>query len=137
MVDGLEVQDRAEGRGIDMTLYWSIGEDGTCFACAATCAIQQLAGKPLDPKAAYSEFSEIVGENADIPASWGHDRSDLRSFERAVDTARMGQVRSLFSYMRAGRYEGDDPGFYLRTHDWERQLPIVREFIADLEAKGL
>jgi hypothetical protein len=136
MVDGLEEQDRAEGRGIDMTLYWSIGEDGTCFACAATCAIQQLAGKPLDPNAACKEFRD-KGENANIPAFWDHDRSDLRSFERAVDAARMGQVSSLFSYMRAGEYEGDDPEFYLRSHDWEQQLPMVRDFIADLEAKGL
>jgi hypothetical protein len=136
MVDGLEEQEKTNGRGIDMTLYWSIGEDGTCFACAATCAIQQLAGKPFDPKAAYSEFGD-KGENADIPASWGRDRSDLRSFERAVDAARMGQVGSLFSYMRAGEYEGDHPEFYLRTHDWEQQLPMVRDFIADLETKGL
>jgi hypothetical protein len=139
MVDGLEEQDRAEGRGVGMDTFWSVGKDATCFACAATCAIQSLAGKTLCPDAiGASPGAEGSNTAPGLPEFWGHRVSDISAFEDAIDIARMGAISDLLRYMKVARPLGlPDPTFWLQDCNWKEQIPEVKTFIEELKARGL
>jgi len=128
MVDGLREQSKREDFIIDMG--WFVGkEDGICCGCAATCALQRLAGV-----------------NFTIENSINANRFDLLqlkgaiSFESVIDDARQGYMSELFGFYGFDRDSNPDlpqnPNFDLETDNWEEQLPDVEAYIAELRAAG-
>lgn len=131
MVDGLLNQSKRTTFEIDMNGYG--GADKICYGCAATCTIQQLAGKNLIPRDILDCTSRAE--------SLGFDPRELGDFEIAINEARMGQLLHLFifynlHYKSKEKYKYDSH-FYLEDNDWREQLPQVITLIELLKSKGL
>lgn len=133
MMDGLIEQSKREDFEIDMHDFGR--SDGTkmCYGCAATCAIQKIAGKNLTVgNIAYS---------TDRAKYLGFRHNELRIFEDAIDQARKGDLYTLFEFFYSSDYLDDiniyQDRIYLRNaEDWEDKIPEIKRLIADLQKSG-
>ncbi len=135
MVEGLTNTD---GVGVAMGEFYSIGRLSArggemCFGCAATHTLRALTKKELPVD------GMLIGTTARCQF-WGFDDWDeVNRFEQAMDTARLGDLSELFGFL------GKDPSsavpfsdkFTLVDYNWERELPLVKALISDLQADGL
>ena len=129
MCDGLEKQDKREGFVIYMATF-GIADDEICFGCAATCAIQEIAGKDFTDKEI-----EHVYERA---AFLGFIFADLEFFENTIDELRNGEVKPFGKYFDIEKMP--TPERYLQclhTDDWKKYLPAYRAYQKQLEEAGL
>ncbi len=138
MVDGLREQSKSKYFRITMATFGH--SDGHfCFGCAATCTIQQIAGK-------HFEASDLINNN-DMDSSvfqranaLNFDVEQLRDFEDAIDSARKGRISRLFFFFGvpitrdSAKYHHR---FHLGTDDWKSELPKVEELIAELRENNL
>ena len=76
MIDGLKKQSQREGFEVCMGTYGEY-RTGICFACAATCALQELAGVDFT-----DDMISTVGSRAAVT---GFDPVELRKFELAMN----------------------------------------------------
>ena len=132
MVDGLR------SCGPNFVVYMnSFGhiENGICYGCAATCCIQKATGKQ------YADFLEkYPDENPEDYASfYGISVEEFSDFEGAMDLARRGFISSLLDYfdIDAGSHYQWDSRFKLDDGNWQTQLFLVDEVIADMKAAGI
>ena len=131
MVAGLLKQSQRADFIINMSTFGSENthDKRKCFGCAATCTIQQLAGKDLTPANISSEI-----KRAD---ALDFDYEDMESFEMAIESARHGGMWRLFKYFNMDCPEDlEEAGFNLNTSDWDRQIDDVRKFIDVLKREG-
>jgi hypothetical protein len=129
MVDGLIEQAQRSDFQIDMNTYGEYNnDDDICCGCAATCTVQKLLNKNLTKENINSDYhSEFYGIE------------DIKEFENVMDDARVGSLITLFDYFNLlDKFENDfDKRFCLRTDNWEKQIPKVKELIKELRDKGL
>jgi len=129
MVDGLRKQSKRKDFVINMSTYGeSRGE--ICFGCAATCAVQQISGINLTV-----EDIDVANQSLKL----GYDFDHLSAFEMSINAARLGDMYLLFLFFDlVWQYDFDyDERFFLKTENWEEQLPAVEALIAELKEKGL
>lgn len=130
MVDGLQRQSQRSDFKINMGTYGDEVQD-TCFGCAATCTIQELAGKNLTK----IDIGEIIARSIAL----GFDVDELREFEGCIDMARQGHLYSLFYFLGFGNvydYDRYDLRFFL-DHNWRDELQAVEQLIGELKKNGL
>lgn len=89
MLTGLKSQSERCDFKIDMTSFGH-SKDGVCFGCAATCAVQQLAGENFIP-----DFIGTMSTQADFLK---FDLYDMGAFETAIDELRKGIIYDLVRY---------------------------------------
>lgn len=130
MCDGLEAAYRRYGFRIDL---FTRGASSAkfCYAGAATCAIQEL----FEVQFGQEDIKRLA-RRASV-CSLGI--RDLGRFERAMQSARLGDLRLLYEYFDAEepqplRLVPKQPRrWYLNNDDWQRQLPAVRRYAAALQ----
>lgn len=133
MCDGLEKFDEAKGFVINMSTYGAVYKK-VCYGCAATCALQQLAGVVFTPSTIYDRHKAAGVVNGTALQA----KADAMEFERAMNSARRGALLDLWKFcgMRI-----DVPPHRrwrpLLNHTWRDELPRVRQFVAMLKAKGM
>jgi hypothetical protein len=136
MVDGLRNQSKRDGFVIDMNVFgdWrgSRTEDKTrliiCFGCAATCAVQEVFKiNYTDESIEYRDLRALV---------INCDATDLGIFEEAIDEARLGIMDKLFKYFGYSISVKEGVRFSLRNENWEKQIPLVEEYIKELISLG-
>jgi hypothetical protein len=129
MVDGLLEQSQRSDFQIYMNTYGEYDSyDDICHGCAVTCTVQKLLNKNLTEENIYSySHSEFFGID------------DIRIFESVMDDARMGYLVSLFEYFNLlDKYHHSfDKRFWLRTDNWQEEIPKVKELINELKEKNL
>lgn len=133
MVDGLNKQSKRQDFAVDMSTF-GMAENGICFGCAATCAVQELA---------QINLTEDCIENAyDRAATFNVTVYDLDTFEKAIDTFRRGNPYVLLAYY--GIVETGLEwmlhsycGLRLNTNDWKEKIPIVENYIKELKRLNL
>ena len=146
MLDGLRTQSKRKDFKIDMNSYgaFDIIKPATrnerkkiiCYGCAATCAIQQIAQKNLIPG--------MIGDY-DTRAQWlGFDEDELKQFEWALDSFRMGAFTKILNFF--GIYADETKQFFTDKYsnyfltsgtDWENYIGETENIIADLKERGL
>ena len=126
MCDGLLAQDKREDFKVDMSTFG--GTDGQiCFGCAATSAIQEIAGQNLTDS--NIKRRELIG----------FDLSELRVFESVIDFSRVGILTPLFGFcgvveVDCRRWEGL---WAMHSDNWKSCIPNVRKAIREMRAKGV
>lgn len=130
MVDGLLDAEKREDFKVNFGTFGAL-ENGVCFGCAATCAVQMLSGVSLDGSVIFER--SIRAKALDVVYD------DLICFEHAIDRAREGYLYQLFDYMGVDDEWMDEYNdrFYLYTNDWKGQIPEVEKLIIELESKNL
>lgn len=128
MCDGLEAQSKREGFKVNMDYFYK-HEAQTCFGCAATCFLQQVTNTDLPTNMGFSD-------SADRGVWLDLERMDMLTFEDIMDDVRCWEFWWLFGYFGFDFEpffklvntlpEWSDNEFFLRTTDWEEQLPKVR-----------
>lgn len=132
MVAGLlKMSQRADCR-IEMGTFGDF-ENGICYGCAATAAIQELCQIEFTPHQFMRERDRVE--------ALGVETSDLRAFEYAIDSARKGELMELFLYMGLQSKihhsnERHNMRFCLTNKNWQKALPDVNALIQDLETEG-
>ena len=136
MIDGLKFQSQRKDFRIDMSTFGDFSDLGNrgnpvCFGCAATCTVQQLS----EVNFTDSQINSLEERSRQTI----RDSDDLEGFEYAIDSARMGNLISIFNYMgdRDSHEFSDDDRWFLSTDDWQEQLPLVQDFVDMLKLKGL
>lgn len=93
MIKGLEKQSKRKDFKIDMGTFgdarWVTGNKQICFGCAATCTIQEIAKKKLDP----SNIAYLL----DRAKLLGFEEGELNQFESWVDLMRRGNDSSIYN----------------------------------------
>ena len=130
MVDGLKRQSERKDFKVAMDTFGHYSE-GTCYGCAATCTIQEIAKKDLNELS----LDETESRAQDLK----FDLKQLDRFESFIDDARIGNLENLFAFMKKNTLHKPsyDGRFYLNTNDWESQLPKVEKLIAELKEKNI
>lgn len=154
MVDGLKEQDEREDFEIDMDV-WGMVRNKMCFGCAATCAIQKIAGKNLNHDIPKEYMDKSTGE---IRAVHLHEEilglettQEATDFECAINNARKGKLPLLFKffdiypvdYMTYAKYKTltciyDDKNnlMSMETNNWRKFIPFVEKKIMQLQEAG-
>ncbi len=139
MCDGLEEQSQRPDFLVAMVTYGAASRTkDVCYGCAATCALQKLAGVDFRPDT-IDELSRyrVVRNSASgvIPTL-----EDLVAFEGTMDRARCGSLGPLWDFLEIIRpddaFADLDDCWYLTDSTWREQLPMVRAAIARLEEHG-
>lgn len=126
MIDGLRSHKGLKDFVIDM-LHFGRADDGdVCFGCAATCTLEQLAGRRFSPC--------DIGSVGDRAAYLNVDSRTLAEFEDVMDRFRCGEIHPLFHFCAVEDYPGVDAPWYLLTSDWEQELPLVEAYLEKLKA---
>jgi len=134
MVDGLRAVEKSKDFEIDMGWFYKPHSGGdVCFVCAATSALMQIEPLSKDNGRLWAP-SELSAIEAQLP-----HRAGITNFELAMNSARLGELQSLFS--STGLLKHFDESFNRRwmlgDSDWQKQLPIIEDTIAELEALDL
>lgn len=130
MVDGLRNHHKRIDFKVDMDTFgrplWNV-----CYGCAATCTIQQIAGKNLT--------TDFVGGTDRRAYQLNLDCNEMDYFEDAINSARSGSLRALFYFfdLQQNWNQSFDERFFLDNHNWFRKLHKVEELITELKMKGL
>lgn len=87
-LDGIKTQTQRPDFRLNMGTFGDYAPiTKTCYGCAATCAIQEIAGKNLDQNTIFN-----LGKRSD---ALGFDYKELEGFEGAIDCARNGVLLPL------------------------------------------
>jgi hypothetical protein len=152
MIDGLLKQSKRRDFVIDMGDYGSVeyrttksGKDKkVCVGCAATCAIQEVAGKNLSP----SKWLTFHGTDYEQGRQLGFSEYEVSSFENAIDKVRKMQLAGIFRFFNYERIphaaqkvifelaENSGTFFVLGTSNWKHQLPKVQILCNKLKELG-
>ncbi len=107
-------------------------EGSICYGCMATCTIQELANKDLLP--------ENIINGYDRANYLGFDSDQLRDFEWVIDDARSGKLAPLwlfyFSHDGGEFISQFESRWYMRTCNWEDEIPKVKRVIKELKEAG-
>lgn len=131
MADGLVNQSKREDFVIDMDTFGSVDEQNNiCYGCAATCAIQEIAGE---------NFDKDIFASPSRSRAIGLDRIELHDFEWCINTARQGILYSLFNFFDKPRLHKDDFDglFKLNSNDWQEHLTKVQLLIDELKSQDI
>jgi len=132
MVDGLNKQSqRSDFEVIMVTFGLWVRKKGVCFGCAATCTIQEIAGRNLDARS--------IGELEFRAFALGFEPADLERFEYAIDNLREGVPQTVFSYLGIDYPDElkkhDLPR--LNTTDWREGIGQYIAYANELKKSGL
>lgn len=130
MVRGLE----AERFHIDMGSYGHVAW-GTCFGCAATSAVLEIAVDRITPKDACSVWTSLSNK-------LGCSTDYLKSFEKSVDYIRSGTLRSynasterVYAGLPLIEYPENITLPALTSYSWKRDLETYRKLAEYQETK--
>lgn len=127
MIAGLREHRKWEQFRVDMDTFGEV-ENGVCFGCAATCTLQQLAGRQFDHDDLWSREYRAQRLHESLEA--------VRVFELAIDRFRNGVVDLLFDFFHVTEYpqpaEGEN--WELTTETWEAELPLVEAYLQKVRA---
>ncbi len=142
MCSGLERQSQREDFIVDMYTFGYSDKD-FCYGCAATCAVQEIAGKNLLP----SDFS--IGNDL---APWALtsrvlnlELQEVAEFEKAIDEARCGNLTWLFHFFGIKEYQDESIFEHewlegvaraMSTDNWRDLIPAYREIAKKLASEG-
>lgn len=88
-IQGVERLSQKQNYRVNMGTYGSV-VDGCCCGCAATAAIQELAGRDLD--------EESIGSLNKRARCLGFSSGELGAFEASLNDARLGRLWDLFYF---------------------------------------
>lgn len=139
MVDGLRDADNAPGQEINMQTFGNVNE-GVCYGCAATWALQRLMGGRLSD-AQVTALGWMDAAHLE-PLTWhGESIERIMDFERAIDHARMGCLLQLADFCALPQYQMLSPWancwYWGVGNHWQTELVLVEAAIREMEAKGL
>ena len=116
---------------------------GVCYGCAATCAIQQIAGKLFTPD--DLEYAYMVAKKA---TALDMNKEEMLAFETAIDQFRMGNIWFLLKFYGI-RAESSGinillpngskvmmGSWYMNTRDYKAQLLFIEEWNNQLKQAG-
>ena len=129
MIDGLNYQSKRKDFTLDMASYgYSVKE--VCFACAATCAVQELTQLDLNSKE-IAQDSQAVVLNV--------KESDLFYFEWAINLLRMGNLYGVFDYMKKGHLYKKTLYLLpaLGSLTWEEDIDAYQNYANKLKQKDI
>lgn len=134
MIEGLLQQSKRTDFYVAMESFGGFNGN-TCFGCAATCTVQQIAGENL-----YAGQHPVLPK--DRAKILGFKEMDLTIFEMAIDEFRRGNPGKLLAYFRVPFFQETKPvftllGFKLESRNWREQLDKVREYSEKLKALDL
>ena len=152
MVRGME--QLKDNPNFQFHIFYFGGKAGpVCVGCAATCALIELSGKPIDSDSwANNDYDAESYVSADYCAGrakfYGFDEEEVARFETAIDQARRGFqcLAVLFTFCGAlkalEQLWGEDfpqnlERFCIDGSDWEPEIPKVNALIEYLQTKGL
>ena len=133
---------------VTMRTYGEV-KNSLCYGCCATVALAEMFGKgrsvselmfgyvkaPADRlKCTNAPLSNFI----QLKPSSNQDSFpiDLRNLEAAVDNARLGNVSELIHFLTGEISESFNCRWKISNLNWEEQLPIVEETIAEMIAAG-
>ncbi len=136
MVDGLRAAAETPKQDICMKTFGHVDQEGVCYGCAATWALQNLAGKTLT-----AEQVELLGSTHELPTKdfYGVSGRRIYDFETAIDWARKGEIGELADFCHIARKTLAPwlTRWWLTTMNWRDELPAVEAAIAEMRAEGL
>jgi hypothetical protein len=98
-IKGLERLATKPGYCVNLHTYGR-AYDGICYGCAATAAIQEIAGKDLD--------ESNIGNTQDRAKALGLEERELMAFESAINLSRSGRINKLLIFCGLGVEENTD-----------------------------
>jgi hypothetical protein len=133
MIDGLREQSTRQNFRVDMHTFGEYSKNlGICYGCAATCAVQKLAGKNF-------EGSEI-DFHPESARYLNLDKTQMVRFESAIDDARKCILEALFEFYEIQDVPDEvvypESTWTLRNADWEMQLPRVQRYVDFIREQG-
>ena len=135
MCDGLREHSKRDDFAVRMGTYGD-AEGNICYGCAATCAVQQIAGVRFTPNTVPVDHWHDGFENH--AKACGILHADIREFEFAIDNAREGEMERLFSYFNVPVESRLGNGTWcMGTDNWPGEIRKVRHYIAKLQKLGL
>lgn len=143
MIDGLQAQsirpDFVISMGTFLSTSHNLSSKRVCCGCAATCAIQQIAGVNITIKQYEEHFAHCGNLWDKLSAMTGFDREDVRSFEDALDWVRCGEVETLFEWCgieTPRKYRGAQVTPEMTTENWPAVVSRLEAFASELERSG-
>ena len=130
MIDGLHYQSQRKDFKIAMKSFGDFNNNnGVCYGCAATCAVQKLSGVNFCDSSITGELTRAKFLDVNV--------HDLKDFEDAIDSARNGYLYELFVYMdqKESYDKSYDKDWELTTRDWGTELPKDQTFVNMLKSK--
>lgn len=143
MLDGLLKQSKRRNFKIEMATFGSTGlpSNNICYGCAATCTVQEIAGKNLTARMFLNshdadDWSVITAKHLSF------DIEQLEFFEYAINSFRTGSPGSILNFFSdAPNYEVWNKLYQLeinmQNNNWRDQIPKVIEAIKILESYNL
>ena len=124
-------------------------KNNLCYGCCATLTLVQMFGKGQSaseimlgyvnnqtdqPNSGYAHLADVV----ELEPSSGYNslRIKLLYLESAVEMARRGDVSSLIKFLTGESNKSFNDRWCLDNENWEEQLPVVNETIAEMIAAG-
>jgi hypothetical protein len=127
MIKGLKKARKRKRFEVRMTTYGSADiTRSICFGCAATVTLQEAAHRNFKPA--------NIWDGCRRAAFLGLDRSELGSFESALNSFRLGRPGCLFAFFG----EQTPPmlvDWALTDEDWEEELPKVKTYLKDVRRR--
>jgi|SRR5688572_1417577 len=151
MLDGLEKQSRRRVFKINMNTFGQVGSPALrgaenskiCYGCAATCAVQEIAGKNLTPSAFKNVDADDYSEGLNVRAKVSRiDAKELSDFEFAIDDFRRGGVSILLQFFN---FTSENPQYFelkyeilaldicMGSENWREEIPKVKQAIKILK----
>ena len=146
MVSGLLKSKDDPNFIVEMKAYGYVKKN-LCYGCCSTVTLAEMFGKGQLASELMFDIAKhqpslspgfCLSSVLQLEPSSGQDSLpiDLRSLERTVDSARKGGVSSLIAFF-TGEINGSfDYRWLLEDDNWEEQLPIVEETIAEMREVG-
>lgn len=135
MIDGLK--EEREGFEVNMETFGRAEQGGGiifCTGCAATRALEKLAGVAFKPSNIFSR--------EDRAEAAGFDYLDVDNFENAIDFLRMGNILNFQRHLNMvldASFNLPQPEVYfsLKSYNWRTELPKVEAYAELLRSQGL
>ena len=141
MIRGLQRQSERDTFCVAFQSFGSVLlDDNVCFGCAATCVIQEIAGKDFTPTVSIrmpDTRKVYLGIEDTIDA--------FTAFERAVDSIRRGTWSHLFAWYQISiRGHMDELNHIfmplvinpMEDLTWRKLIPVVENIIIQLRRLG-
>lgn len=142
MIKGLIRQSKRKGFKIQMQSYGGYSaEEQVCFGCAATCTLQEIAGKNLT-RSYMVGYNLRLEELELVDDSSAYDEFD---FEMSIDRLRTGKPEMLLRFFEVDVDLRDQILWSpeakslprMTTGDWKEHLSSYRKFSKYLKKLGL
>jgi hypothetical protein len=133
MVNGIKNQMEREDFKFYFTSFGA-AHNGICYGCAATCTIQEIAGKNLDK----NNIDDVVFRAKAL----NFESHDLVKFEGAIDSMRQSNLYPILKYMLNTRDLGDAMNYFgevigEKTNNDPKKMYQVKKAITKLEYSDL